>query len=80
LLGWCVLFDLTHDKTDIVIDYLGLQIRHSAFATDALINKMVKSLGYPGQDETDHLLWPKAYGPLYACFTQHDAKASSKPS
>jgi hypothetical protein len=29
---------------------------------------MVKYLGYPGQDETDHLLWPEAYQPLFDCF------------
>jgi len=49
-------------------------MRHPEFATDALVNRMVKHLGYPGQDETDHLLWPKAYAPLYACFKQQDTK------
>ncbi len=73
LIGWCVLFDLPREKTDIVLDYLALQMRHPDFATDALINKMVKHLGYPGQDQTDHLLWPEAYRPLYACFEQRDA-------
>ncbi len=68
LLAWCILFDLPRDKTDIVLDYLSLQMRNPEQATDALANKMVKALGYPGQDETDHLLWPDAYEPLYQCF------------
>lgn len=73
LLGWSVLFDLPREKTDIVLDYLSLQLRNPRFATDALMNKMVKHLGYPGQDETDHLLWPVAYAPLYECFTLHES-------
>lgn len=68
LLGWCILFDLPRNTTDIVLDYLSLQLRNPRFATDALVNKMVKYLGYPGQDETDHLLWPEAYASLYECF------------
>lgn len=70
LLAWCILFDLPRDKTDIVLDYLSLQMRKPSQATDALANKMVKALGYPGQDESDHLLWPEAYEPLYKCFKQ----------
>ena len=73
LLGWCVLLDLPREKTDIVLDYLVLQMRNPEHATDALVNKLVKALGYPGQDETDHLLWPEAYAPLYECFKQGDA-------
>lgn len=68
LLAWCILFDLPRDRTDIVLDYLSLQMRNPEQATDALANKMVKALGYPGQDESDHLLWPEAYEPLYKCF------------
>ncbi|MBP1852519.1 PoNe immunity protein domain-containing protein [Rhizobium halophytocola] len=68
LLAWCVLFELPREKTDIVLDYLVLQMRNPHHATDALANKMIKALGYPGQDDTDHLLWPDAYEPLYRCF------------
>ncbi|MER0240422.1 PoNe immunity protein domain-containing protein [Fulvimarina sp. MAC8] len=72
LLAWCILFDLPREKTDIVLDYLVLQMSNPEHATDALANKLIKALGYPGQDETDHLLWPEAYAPLYECFKQAD--------
>jgi hypothetical protein len=78
ILAFCVLWDLPRNLTDIVLDFLVLQMKVPEHASDALVNKIVKYLGYPGQDETDHLLWLQAYGRLFNCFKLHEAYRSDE--